>query len=163
MRLNKTYLKIFILLLLCPIFWFLVTHLLTAFKEWSKMPVYLHQGISTLFSIDKIRYSIELNDGYFLDRFFYNKIGYLIGVLFHSLSVVSPRSIFVGQNFEPVPLIFLPFWFVGMYKLIRNKKIIWFILFFLVSVLIYLTGQTSPYYLIFIIPFYLYAICESFK
>ena len=154
--------KILFVFLFCPIFWFLITHFKTALEEWGKIPVYVSQGGSSLFSTDKIRYSVELNGDSFLTRTFYNKLSYLVGIIFKSLATTSPRNIFIGENFQLIPAIFLPLWLVGVYRLIRNKKIWWFILFSGVSVLIYLTGQTSPYFLSFIVVLYIYAICLSF-
>lgn len=153
--------RVIILLLFCPVFWFLITHLSTAFHEWAKTPAYLHQGISSLFSIDKIRYSVELNRDTPVTRVFYNKVSYFIGVAFSSLSLASPRNLFIGSDFEPILIIFLPFFFIGLYKIIEDKNVWWFIFLFVTGFLIYLTGQTSPYFIIFLVPFYLYAICKS--
>src|SRR3989344_5861705 len=149
--------KFLIVFLLCPITWFLITHFQTALYEWGKTPQYLHQGISTLFSIDKIRYSVELNSDAVISRIFYNKISYRVGIVFHSLSVASPANIFTGQ----ISIIFLPFWFVGIYKLIKLKMVWWFLGFGAASIFVFLKGQTGPYFLIFIVPFYIYAICVS--
>lgn len=151
--------KVLILFLFCPILWFLLIHLNTTIHEWAKLPLCLYQGVHSLFTIDKIRYSVELNGSNFLSRIFYNKISYLVGVFFNGLSTVTPRNIFVGQDFELIPIIFLPFWFFGVFKLIRDRKYWWFITVAFTGILIYLTGQTSPYYLFFLVPFYLYAIC----
>lgn len=123
----------------------------------------MSHGVGSLFSIDKIRYSVELNGDSFLTRIFFNKISYLVGVGFNALSLLSPRNFFIGQDFELIPIIFLPFWFVGIYKLIKRKKILWFILVFVAAIFVYLTGQTSSYFMVFLVPFYIYAICESFS
>ncbi len=165
------------LLFTSPAVWFTVVNLDKLLSEWSKFTFYFKSKAFNIFALHNIRYSVELiwqtpkgGRSILLSRFFYNKATFLLGEFFNALGPLRPNSYFVEGDsggmipvgIDPIPIVLVPLWFLGLFYLIKEKKYQYFLFLFATSIVIYLTGQTSFYYLIIIVPFIIYAINIAF-
>ncbi len=168
--LSKTKFRLLIILLLTPIFWWVLINFNQVVSGWLKSPIYIESKISRIYSTDNLRHTIELRwvnvetvrQG-FLPRLFYNKATVIIDQFFDYLSIFSPKLYFQqGDNgissppgVEPIPVILYPFFIAGIYFLIKEKDIKSFQLLFILGILAFITDQKNFYFLFPVAIFYL--------
>lgn len=159
-----------IILILTPFFWWNLLHPANIPSELLKLPQYLSNQKSSLFSEEKISiiedarwYSLDQNIG----RIFFNKLYVIPTEIFYGFQAISPHNFFSSagtyhstpDGIPALPFLLLPFSVLGIYQLIKNKKYLPIILFLLTALIPLFTGQPTLYYLI---PTYLLYIYFSF-
>lgn len=119
---------------------------------------YVARKIDSVFSGDNIRYVIELRGSEF-SRVFYNKGLILINEFFRFLSFFSPNLYFKYG----LLIIFFPFWFLGIIKVIREKRTRLFLVLFTFGTLAFLIDQRSLTFLFPIGMVYVYLVWEGLR
>jgi len=156
-----------ILLILTPFFWWNIIHPSNIPSELIKLPQYLSNQKNNFFSEERITivedarwYSINQDIG----RVFFNKLYIIPTELFYGLQAISPHNFFSSagtyhstpDGIPAIPFLLLPFSVLGLYQLIKNKKYLPLAIFVLTSLIPFLTGQPTLYYLIPTYLLYLY-------
>lgn len=158
-NLRKTF---WVLLLLSPGFWWLLTHAGQVVKEWTKAPVYAQQSLTSRMDGS---YWLRLREMQWAGQLVHReslwaKLAYNWPLFFANqfvdyLEFFPPRIFFVsgdGSGFapprvEPIPVLLFPFWIWGLVQILERK---WFkeIAVYLALVFIaYLIGQKNMAFL----------------
>lgn len=162
-------LKIFIfLLLISPFFWWQFINHNNPFIEYGKTITYIREKTSSIFRntryIDEFRWNDITQGRNLIGLFFYNKSRFIFDETFSYLNILNPRFYFqsgTGQSdsppqVEPISFLLIPISFLGIFRLIKNKKYKTLILFPISCFLSYITGQSSLYFSFPVAFLYLY-------
>lgn len=166
----NTKLKIFMfLLIISPLFWWQFANHNNPFVEYSKTSFYIKNKTSSILRntkyIDESRWNDITQGRKLIGLFFYNKSRFVLDETFYFLNILNPRFYFQsgsGQTdsppqTEPIPFLLLPISFLGIFRLIKNKKYKILLLFPISCFLSYITGQLSLYFSFPVAFLYLYS------
>lgn len=175
----------FLLLIISPIFWWIILQPIKGISEFVKLPIYTKNKIQTIFSEEKLRSIDEMRWNAFgeekeetISKLYYNKGLIIIDNLFEYLSLLSPRIYFQsgdGSNFsppgvEPIPFFAFFFWLFGLIKLIKQRSNKLLFLFLSSPVFAFFAGSRSVIFLIPTLIIYIYiaaigmeALVEKYK
>ena len=163
-------LKIFIfLLVISPFFWWQFINHNNPFFEYAKTNFYIKNKTSSILRntkyIDEFRWNDITQGRKLVGLYFYNKSRFIFDETFYYLNILNPRFYFQsgsGQSdsppqVEPLPFLILPISFLGIFRLIKNKKHKILLLFPILCFLSYITGQSSLYFSFPVAFLYLYS------
>jgi len=170
----NTKLKIFIfLLIISPLFWWQFVNHNNSLVEYKKTNFYIKEKTSSIFRntkyIDESRWNDITQNRKLVGLFFYNKSRFIFNETFYFLNILNPRFYFQsgsGQSdsppqVEPILFLLFPVSFLGIFRLIKNKKYKTLLLFPISCFFSYITGQSS---LIFSFPVaFLYLYSSSYE
>jgi hypothetical protein len=163
--------KIFIILIIIsPFFWWqFITKPNFILKNYSQIPSFIKNKTTSIFRntqyIAEFRWNDSTKDNRPLaSRFFYNKSELILNEFIIYLNNLNPRFYFQsgsGQldsppKTEPIAVLLLPISFMGIFRLIKNKKTKIIFIGLISCFLGYITGQISFYFLFPTALFYLY-------
>ncbi|MFA5750282.1 MAG: hypothetical protein WC895_03610 [Candidatus Shapirobacteria bacterium] len=163
--------KIFlILIIISPIFWWqFLAKPNKIFQEYKQIPLFIKNKVSSIFKntqyIAEFRWNDTTKDNRpIAARFFYNKSQLIVGESIIYLNNLNPRFYFQsgsGQpdsppQIEPIAILLLPISFMGIFRLIKNKKFKIIFVGLISCFFGYITGQINFYFLFSTALFYLY-------
>lgn len=135
----KTRILFLLLLLTSPSFWLVLLHLPQALSFWQHLPQSVVANIKSksqsqyLIYIDELRWAgrnFHRND--LLSRVLFNKSLFVTQEFFDFIQYAQPKLYFLagdGQVFsprrlEPISSLLFPFWILGIFKIIKDKKLL---------------------------------------
>jgi hypothetical protein len=154
--------RFFFLVLLTPIFWWLVLKPGALISEWARAPIYVNEKVRGVFEGEYLQNVNELRWNAFgpekeepLATAYYNKGLVLINESINFLTFLSPRFYFLsgsGEGFsppgvEPIASPLFIFWLFGLVYFLKGRKFkpIYYSLGF--AFLAFLTGQKTMAFL----------------
>jgi hypothetical protein len=161
----------FLLLLLSPGFWWVISQPVNVSTELAKFPVSAKRKITSIFSDEKLRYVEEMRWNAFgeekdelISRLYYNKASVVVNDSFEYLSLLSPRIYFQagdGTGFsppgvEPVPFFGFVFWISGLIVLVKKKEFKTLSLLLVSPFFGFLAGARNLVYLFPVLVLYVY-------
>lgn len=159
---KKAVIRVFLLGLLTPGFWFLVLNIRTAVVEWMRTPEYISYKVKSVLAVYNLRFVAELVNASALSKLFYNKTSIVANNSSEVLNLISPRTYFADSMvfgvWELIPFVFAPFWFLGVYRLIKGGRWKPFFMLFIFGIFGYLSGQRNVYFLLPAAVVYLYFV-----
>jgi hypothetical protein len=163
--------KIFlILIIISPFFWWqFFTKSNSIFTNYSQTPQFIKNKITSIFVDTRYIAEFRWNDATkdnrpIAARVFYNKSQLLVSQLFVYINNLNPRFYFQSgsggvdspSKVEPIAILLLPVSFMGIFRLIKNKKFKIIIFGLLSCFLGFITNQVNFYFLFPTALFYLY-------
>lgn len=162
---------IILLLIMSPGFWFPILKLNSAIGEFKNAPSYF-QNKTNLFTkerlevVDTMRWAnrdFSAEDKLY-SKLFYNKATIIVDEFASYMSLFSPRyyfqsgdgSGFSPTNVEPILLVLFPFWLMGIYYLVKSKKMRPIYLYLFSALLIFMFGKRELPFTWIMIVFNLY-------
>lgn len=157
---NRTFI---LLVLLTNGWWWAILQPQALIFQWSTYPGHVVQKVSSLFGPNNVK---PMEDMRWIsgNRLFFNKLTVIVKEGVEYWQFLAPRFYFLagdGTNFssrkvEPIPTILFPFWIMGWFVLVREKKwkpLVWLALAGAVG---YLSGQKNMAILLPVLVVYAY-------
>lgn len=166
------------LVLMTPWFWWMVFHAGAVAKEFLKIPTYTSQRVSGVYTESNLKFvedlrwvNLHVYQQPFRARFFYNKLTVMVNELLKVMDYISPRLYFQsgdGSNLsppgvEPIPVIFFPFWLIGIFTLVKKKTFKPLLLSLLFAFIAFVIGRRTLSFLLPNLFLYVYIAGSGMK